>query len=65
MTFHFSNVWRWQGQVTRGTYLTAGVIGWAIKFLLDRATSSIFFHRQIHLLDYWQPLGAAARLKYL
>lgn len=65
MPIQLSNLWQWQGRVSRSAYLLAGLIGCAIKFLLDRATSSVFFHRQIHLADYWQPLGAAARLKYL
>jgi uncharacterized membrane protein YhaH (DUF805 family) len=65
MRIHFSDLWQWKGRASRGVYFLAGFIGCAIKFLLDRAISSVFFHRQIHLIDYWQPLGATARLKHL
>jgi len=65
MAFSFSDLWQRQGRIRRRTYIIAGFIGCAFKFVFDRLISSVFFHRQIHLIDYWQPLGAAAQLKYL
>jgi uncharacterized membrane protein YhaH (DUF805 family) len=60
-----STLFRWDGYITRRTYILVGLLGCAIKFLLDAAVSALFFHRQLHFVDYWQPLGAAARLQHL
>jgi uncharacterized membrane protein YhaH (DUF805 family) len=65
MAIHLSYLWQWQGRVTRRAYILVGFLGCVVKFLLDRLISLLVFHRQIHLIDYWQPLGAAARLQYL
>ena len=42
----FSDLWRWDGLVSRATYSTVGLVGVAIKHNLDRLIASSF-------LDYW------------
>ena len=64
MAIQVSNLWRWEGRVGRRTYILAGFLGVAIKYNLDRLISAFFFHRYL-LLDYWRPLGAAARLSHV
>jgi len=65
LPFEISNLWDWNGRVGRKTYFLAGFIGCAIKFNLDRLISIDFFHRSVSIVDYWQPLGSAARLSHL
>jgi uncharacterized membrane protein YhaH (DUF805 family) len=64
MGFQFSNLWRWDGKVSRGTYLTVGLIGVAIKHNLDRLIASSFLGFN-NSFNYWAPLGKAARLSHL
>jgi uncharacterized membrane protein YhaH (DUF805 family) len=65
MEFELSSFWQWDGRVGRKTYFLAGLIGCAIKFNLDRLTSAILFQKDIRFVEYWEPLGSAARLTRL
>lgn len=60
-----SNLWRWDGRVSRGEYAAVGIIGVAIKHFLDRMIAAAFFGYQARIFNYWAPLGKAARLDHL
>jgi len=65
MAFRFQELWRWDGKVSRGKYVAVGVIGVAIKYNLDRLIATSFLGYQNSFLNYWAPLGKAARLNHL
>lgn len=54
----FVNLWQWQGRVSRATYFTVGLAGFALKFALDWLAVTQLFHRPWSLLNYWRPFGA-------
>jgi uncharacterized membrane protein YhaH (DUF805 family) len=60
-----SDLWRWDGRVSRGEYAAVGLIGVAIKHFLDRAIAAAFFGYKGQIFNYWAPLGKAARLDHL
>src|SRR5438270_8748195 len=60
----FVDLWRWDGRVGRGTYATVGVIGLAVKHVLDHFIATHFFHTS-GFFNYWVPLGRAARILQL
>jgi uncharacterized membrane protein YhaH (DUF805 family) len=60
----FSDLWRWEGRVSRAAYATVGLIGVAIKHNLDRLIASSFLGYK-NSFNYWAPLGKAARLDHL
>lgn len=64
MAFHFSDLWRWEGRVSRGAYATVGLVGVAIKHNLDRVIAASFLGYK-NSFNYWAPLGKAARLNHL
>ena len=59
-----SDLWRWDGRVSRGAYATVGLVGVAIKHNLDRLLASSFLSYK-NSFNYWAPLGKAARLDHL
>ena len=61
----FADLWRWDGKVDRKTYALVGLIGFAIKRVLDLLTASHFLHRDVSFFNYWLPLGRGARLSSL
>jgi uncharacterized membrane protein YhaH (DUF805 family) len=65
MAFQFSGLWRWGGRVGRGKYAAVGLIGVAIKHNLDRLIAASFLGYENSLINYWAPLGKAARLDQL
>jgi uncharacterized membrane protein YhaH (DUF805 family) len=66
MAFQFSDLWRWDGKVSRGKYAAVGLISVAIKYNLDRLIAGSFLgHNQSFFFNYWAPLGKAARLDHL
>src|SRR6267378_3266528 len=66
MAFQFSDLWRWDGRVSRPKYAVVGLIGVAIKHNLDRLIAAAFFGYPNSLFfNYWAPLGKAARLDRL
>lgn len=60
-----SDLWRWEGRVGRGEYAAVGLVGMAVKHYLDRMIAMAFFPGRVSLLNYWAPLGKAARLNHL
>lgn len=64
MTFQFSDLWRWEGRVSRVAYAAVGLAGVAIKHNLDRLIASAFVGYQ-NSFNYWAPLGKAARLNHI
>src|SRR6267143_3383192 len=65
MAFHFSDLWRWDGRVSRAKYAAAGLIGVAIKHNLDRLIAASVLGYKNSFFNYWAPLGKAARLDHL
>src|SRR6266850_641956 len=65
MAFQFSDLWRWDGRVSRAKYAAAGFIGVLIKHNLDRLIAASFLGYGNSLFNYWAPLGKAARLDHL
>lgn len=59
-----SDLWRWDGRVSRAAYATVGLVGLAIKHNLDRLIASSFLGHN-NSFNYWAPLGKAARLDHL
>ncbi len=54
MKFRLSDLWRWDGEITRGPYVAVGIIGFGIKHNLDRFLAYAF-HRGWDLFNYWIP----------
>lgn len=65
MAFQFSDLWRWDGKVSRAKYAAAGFIGVLIKHNLDRLIAASFLGYKGSFFNYWAPLGKAARLDHL
>jgi len=65
VAFRFADLWRWDGKVGRAEYTAVGLIGVAIKHNLDRLIALAFFPNSLAFLNYWAPLGKAARLNHL
>lgn len=59
-----SDLWRWDGRVSRGAYAVVGLVGVAIKHNVDRLIASSFLGYN-NSFNYWAPLGKAARLDHL
>jgi hypothetical protein len=55
MAFQLSDLWRWDGAVSRRKYAAVGVICFAIKYQLDRLLSWTVFHRDWPLRNYILP----------
>src|SRR5436305_1813194 len=60
----FADLWRWDGRVGRRTFALVGVIGFALKHLIDHFVAAHFFHTA-GFFNYWAPLGRAARITQL
>jgi hypothetical protein len=54
MEFKPSNLWRWDGEVTRWPYIVVGVLGFGVKHNLDRLLAYAF-HRGWDVFNYWIP----------
>ena len=65
MAFQFSDLWRWDGRVSRAKYAAVGFIGVLIKHSLDRLIAAYYVDSGNSLFNYWAPLGKAARLDHL
>jgi len=62
---HFSDLWRWQGTVSRGTYAFVGLTLFAIKHNIDRIIATAAFGRRFTIFNYWIPPTDAIRLDSL
>jgi hypothetical protein len=61
----FSDLWRWQGTVSRGTYAFVGVTLFAIKHNIDRIVATAAFGRRFTIFNYWIPPTDAIRVDSL
>ncbi|HEY2822588.1 MAG TPA: DUF805 domain-containing protein [Candidatus Acidoferrum sp.] len=62
----FSDLWRWRGRVDKQTYAVVGLVGFAIKHLLDWQITRYFLHDDSGLFfNYWAPLGIPVKLSEL
>lgn len=52
---HITQLWRWNGQITRIPYLLWGVVLMALKFNLDRAVAAFGFGISWNPLRYFEP----------
>jgi hypothetical protein len=55
MKMRWSDLWRWDGEITRGVYAAWGVLLFAIKYNLDRALAEYAFGRVWSPLNYVLP----------
>lgn len=55
MKVKFSDLYRWDGTVNRGPYLLIGILGFAIKYNLDRFVASAYFDRTWSIFNYFIP----------
>src|SRR5262249_2751335 len=51
------DLWRWEGRVKGSTYLSVGIVAFAIKMLLDFSISTFGFHRFWTPFFYLRPFG--------
>ncbi len=65
MKIKFADLWRPSGTVGRGTYGLLGLLLFALKHNLDRATAAFVFHRVWGLTSYWVPLQEVAGITRL
>jgi hypothetical protein len=61
----FSDLWRWQGTVNRGTYAFVGLTLFAIKHNIDRIVATAVFGRRFSIFNYWIPPTDAIRVDTL
>ena len=52
MKLTFSDLWRWQGEISRGTYLVWAASLFALKYNLDRLLLKVAFNRDWSILGY-------------
>jgi hypothetical protein len=65
MKIAFTDLWRPNGTIDRGTYALVGVLGFALKHNLDRLVATYGFHRPWGLFNYWVPVHDVARITEL
>jgi Polyketide cyclase / dehydrase and lipid transport. len=53
MKLKFAELWRTDGTIDRRTYAIAGLVGFAIKYNLDRLIAKDGFNRPWQLYNYW------------
>jgi hypothetical protein len=64
MALQFADLWRWDGRVNGKTYAFVGIVGVAIKHVVDHLIAAGFFH-SYGFFNYWAPLGRGAHLTRL
>src|SRR5258708_37835157 len=64
MALRFADLWRWSGRVNGKTYAIVGIVGVAIKHVVDHLIAVGFFH-SYGFFNYWAPLGRGAHLSRL
>ncbi|MBI3269321.1 MAG: SRPBCC family protein [Planctomycetes bacterium] len=65
MNLRLSDLWRWDGTVDRGPYLTIGVLGFALKHNLDRIVATAVFHQPWGIFNYLAPLDTPTGIQGL
>lgn len=53
MKLRFSDLWRWEGEISRRTYLIWGILLFALKYNLDRLLLLGIFRRRWSLMNYF------------
>ena len=61
----FPDLWKFSGEISRASYLTVGVIGFALKHNIDRVVARLVFHRSFGIFNYWIPPVDALRISSL
>src|SRR5258708_15987906 len=64
MALRFVDLWRWDGRVNGKTYAIVGIVGVAIKHVVDHLIAAGFFHSYA-FFNYWAPVGRGAHLSRL
>src|SRR3982074_420348 len=64
MALQFADLWCWGGRVNGKTYAIVGIVGVAIKHVVDHLIAAGFF-RSYGFFNYWAPLGRGAHLSRL
>jgi hypothetical protein len=64
-SLRFSDLWKWQGEVDRGTYAFVGIALFAIKHNIDRIVATAIFGRRFTIFNYWIPPTDAVRIDAL
>jgi len=57
MSSLFGRLWRLEGTISRSTYVTGGVIAFALKYAIDWSIATLIFHRTWTPLSYWRMVG--------
>src|SRR5271165_4052244 len=65
MKITFSDLWRAEGTIDRGTYAVIGTAGFALKHNLDRLVAGYLFHRPWGLFNYLVPMPGVSRITSL
>src|SRR5258706_13928116 len=60
MALQFADLWRWGGRVNGKTYAIFGMVGVAIKHVVDHLIAAGFF-KSYGFFNYWAPLGRGAQ----
>jgi len=58
-------LWKWQGRVNRTEYIRTGVVGIAVKLVLDYLVVTLFFSRDWTPLIYWRPFDMVENVRQL
>jgi uncharacterized membrane protein YhaH (DUF805 family) len=53
MALRFSELWRWEGTISRGEYAAVGIGALVVKFLVDWSVALGVFHRNWMPWSYW------------
>lgn len=62
MRAKISQLFSFNGMISRGTYAVVGVLGFSLKHNLDRFVASYFFNRHWNLFNYWIPVRDVVRI---
>jgi len=60
-----ADLWKWNGRIDRPTYMRVGLIGLAVKLVLDYLVVTLLFHRVWTPLIYWRPFGVLDHVRQL
>jgi uncharacterized membrane protein YhaH (DUF805 family) len=61
MAIRLSQLWRWDGNLTRGQYAAIGISVLCVKYAIDTFVAGTLFHRPWYPWSYFAPLGFGAR----
>src|SRR5688500_12002262 len=58
MRLQLSDLWIWQGRISRGEYAFWGILLFGLKYAADRIVAEVLFDRSWSVLNYISPLYA-------